>query len=266
MAEANFLRLFPEQQGYRFLLVDAPAERARPTVERAIEDALGRSRRRRDADGRAAGRVPPRREHLSLDVPDARRARPAARHRRAGRGAAAQRARAAARAGAAAARSAIGRGPPLGDGRSRRTPRCSAAGLVAGTVCALLAIAPVVWDTRRSAPVRVAGAACGERAGRRPAGVGWRHGRGPAGAADSVVAVGISACGGCDERSRGAAARGGGAPRARGESRLRRARRAEPRSSGAWGWGPTRVRKAPAAAATSGAEEQRRVGVGPHAR
>ena len=28
MSEANFLKLFPEQEGYRFLLVDAPADRA----------------------------------------------------------------------------------------------------------------------------------------------------------------------------------------------------------------------------------------------
>ena len=61
----------------------------------------GRVRRRRDADGRAARGVPPGREHLPVDVPDARRARAAARHRRPGHGAAAQRARAAARAGAA---------------------------------------------------------------------------------------------------------------------------------------------------------------------
>ena len=29
MSEANFLRLFPEQEGYRFLLVSAPATELR---------------------------------------------------------------------------------------------------------------------------------------------------------------------------------------------------------------------------------------------
>ena len=40
MSEANFVRLFPEQQGYRFLLVDAPAEQAVSLAE-TIEKTAG---------------------------------------------------------------------------------------------------------------------------------------------------------------------------------------------------------------------------------
>ncbi|PYV18894.1 MAG: hypothetical protein DMG07_03010 [Acidobacteria bacterium] len=39
LSETNFLRLFPEREGYRFLLVDAPAERA-AEVTRALEEGL----------------------------------------------------------------------------------------------------------------------------------------------------------------------------------------------------------------------------------
>jgi ABC-type lipoprotein release transport system permease subunit len=40
MSDANFARLFPEQEGYRFLLVDAPADRVARTAA-AIEDGAG---------------------------------------------------------------------------------------------------------------------------------------------------------------------------------------------------------------------------------
>ena len=40
MSEDNFVRLFPEQQGYRFLLIDAPAEQAASVAE-AIENTAG---------------------------------------------------------------------------------------------------------------------------------------------------------------------------------------------------------------------------------
>jgi ABC-type lipoprotein release transport system permease subunit len=40
MADASFMRLFPEQEGYRFLLVDAPADRA-AQVASAIEEGAG---------------------------------------------------------------------------------------------------------------------------------------------------------------------------------------------------------------------------------
>src|SRR6185503_7373614 len=39
--EANFVKLFPEQQGYRFLLIDAPADRAAtlgPEIEKGAGD------------------------------------------------------------------------------------------------------------------------------------------------------------------------------------------------------------------------------------
>jgi putative ABC transport system permease protein len=41
MSEANFVKLFPEQQGYRFLLIDAPADRAAaigPEIEKTAGD------------------------------------------------------------------------------------------------------------------------------------------------------------------------------------------------------------------------------------
>jgi putative ABC transport system permease protein len=40
MADANFLRLFPEQQGYRFLLIDTPADRA-AAIAAAVEQGAG---------------------------------------------------------------------------------------------------------------------------------------------------------------------------------------------------------------------------------
>jgi putative ABC transport system permease protein len=40
MADASFMRLFPEQEGYRFLLVDAPADRA-AQIASAIEEGAG---------------------------------------------------------------------------------------------------------------------------------------------------------------------------------------------------------------------------------
>ncbi|HVH29710.1 MAG TPA: FtsX-like permease family protein [Vicinamibacterales bacterium] len=40
MSQANFLRLFPEQQGYQLMLVESPAEQA-PEVAARIEEALG---------------------------------------------------------------------------------------------------------------------------------------------------------------------------------------------------------------------------------
>ena len=40
MAETSFVKLFPEQEGYRFLLVEAPADRA-GQVARAIEEGAG---------------------------------------------------------------------------------------------------------------------------------------------------------------------------------------------------------------------------------
>ena len=99
MSQANFLTLFPEQQGYQLLLVETPAARA-PAVA-ARSRMRWRLRRRRHGHGGTARRISPGREHLPVHVPDARRARPAAWNRRPGGRAASQRARAAARAGVA---------------------------------------------------------------------------------------------------------------------------------------------------------------------
>ena len=100
MSEANFLRLFPDQEGYQLLLVETPAADVR-RVKEALDEGHARLRRRCGADRRrgwpsfTASRTP------TLDVPDARRPGPAARDDRSGRRPAAQRARAAQRAGAA---------------------------------------------------------------------------------------------------------------------------------------------------------------------
>jgi ABC-type antimicrobial peptide transport system permease subunit len=40
MSERNFLRLFPEQEGYRFFLLDLPAPGQAPEVAAALEDRL----------------------------------------------------------------------------------------------------------------------------------------------------------------------------------------------------------------------------------
>jgi ABC-type antimicrobial peptide transport system permease subunit len=40
MAEANFVRLFPEQQGYRFFLIDVPALERSKAIAAALEDRL----------------------------------------------------------------------------------------------------------------------------------------------------------------------------------------------------------------------------------
>ena len=111
MSEANFLRLFPEQQGYRFLLVDDAGRPGARRVAAAIEQAAGDLGADAMPDRAAAGGVPRGREHLPLDVPDARRPRAAGRHHRPRRRAAAQRPRAPPRAGAACAPSATARSP-----------------------------------------------------------------------------------------------------------------------------------------------------------
>ena len=151
MSEANFLKLFPEQDGYQFLLVER-ACRARGRGGRDHRGSPDRPRRGRNADRRAAGGVSPSREHLSLDIPDARRTGASARDDRAGGRAAAQRARAPPRAGAARR------------GRLRPLWTCSSiviaesaflltCGLVAGAVCALVAIAPAAIDRGGRLPV-----------------------------------------------------------------------------------------------------------------
>ena len=100
MSEANFLKLFPEQEGYQFLLVNAPPARA-GDVAAIIEDRLTDHGADATPTGRAPRRISQSREHLSLDIPDARGTGASARHDRARGRAAAQRARAPPRIGAA---------------------------------------------------------------------------------------------------------------------------------------------------------------------
>ena len=83
----------PGSAGRRAADAEATAKENRERAERSLAPT--------HAHGGAAGRVPSRREHLSLDVSDARRARTPARDGRPRHRAASQRARAAARAGAA---------------------------------------------------------------------------------------------------------------------------------------------------------------------
>ena len=40
MGEANFIRLFPEQEGYRFFLIDSPAPAQSGAVAAALEERL----------------------------------------------------------------------------------------------------------------------------------------------------------------------------------------------------------------------------------
>ena len=105
MSEANFTRLFPDEEGSRFFLLEASAgqRRRRDDGGRGSDERL---RRGCAIDGRAHRGVPPRREHVPVHVPDARRPRPAARHRGLLGGALAKRPRAAARAGPSDAPSA----------------------------------------------------------------------------------------------------------------------------------------------------------------
>ena len=98
MSDANFRRCFPTRA---IAAARRSAGRSRRRPGREPRGSAERFRRRRRVNRGTAGRIPSRREHLSFDVPDARRTRAAAGHRRARRGAAAQRARAPARAGAA---------------------------------------------------------------------------------------------------------------------------------------------------------------------
>ena len=122
-------RCFPEQEGYRFLLVETPPSRPRPSPRRSSRrPAISAPTRCRRP---SAWRSFTRREHVPLDVPDARRPRAAARHDRARGGAAAQRARAAARAGAAR-RGRLPPRPHLRDRARRERCCCSGWGLAAG--------------------------------------------------------------------------------------------------------------------------------------
>jgi hypothetical protein len=99
MSERNFVRLFPEQDGFQLLLVDTSANAGdvANAIEQGMSDAGGDA-----VPGRRVSRVvSPRREHLLVHVPGAGRARSPARHGRSGDGPPQKRARAAARAGSA---------------------------------------------------------------------------------------------------------------------------------------------------------------------
>ena len=155
MSQANFLRAVPRAGGISLLLVDTPPGRA----ERGRGDDRGRARAtsaptpRRTADRLAA--VPPGREHLPVDVPDARRPRAAARHRRAWPRSCC----ATCSSGGASSRCSA---PSATGARTfcvmvlAENALLLAGGLVAGAVCAGLAIAPAVAERggRRAADER----------------------------------------------------------------------------------------------------------------
>ncbi len=83
MAEESFLKLFPEQDGFRVLLVRA-GEAPMADLESTLEDGFADLGAQRHRDRGTAGSVPSRREHVPLDVPDAGWAWPSSRHLRAG--------------------------------------------------------------------------------------------------------------------------------------------------------------------------------------
>ena len=146
--------VFPEQEGYR---LPAGRLRRRPAPTTSARPSRTAGDLGADAMSTAAspGGVPPRREHLSLHVPDARRARAAAGYGRPRRDPAAQRARAPPRAGAARA---------VGYGRRHLlmivAPNALllVGGLVAGAVCAGLAVAPAVVERGGRLPLTSGGA------------------------------------------------------------------------------------------------------------
>ena len=146
-------------------------ERARPGSRRgrgARVAARGLRLRRRERRG-AARRVPPRREHLHRDVPDARRARPAARDARDRRRAGAQRLRAAPRARALARGRLPGGAHP--DHGARRVGAAAAAGARDRHGRRARRDPPGARRARDAALARPGAAARGGGGPRRPAGV-----------------------------------------------------------------------------------------------
>ena len=75
VAERAFVQLFPDAEGYRLVLADIPGADAgtRRRSRAAARRASGAVRPRRRRQRQAPGGLSPRREHLSLDVPGARR-------------------------------------------------------------------------------------------------------------------------------------------------------------------------------------------------
>ena len=120
VGEPDFMRLFPERDGYRFFLIDAPADGTAEAAA-ALEDRLSDY-------GFDVTSAPERlaafhrgQQHVPRHVPDSRRPRPAAGDPGPGGGAAEERAGAAARAGPAAGRR-LRHAARLVDGAGRERP------------------------------------------------------------------------------------------------------------------------------------------------
>jgi putative ABC transport system permease protein len=107
VSEQNFLRLFPDSEGYRFFLLNAPPGNA-DAVARALTVPLAGLRIRHSAHRGAPRQFPQGGEHLPFDVPCARRPGADPGHRGISGGADAERAGARKRVGPAAR----GRVPP----------------------------------------------------------------------------------------------------------------------------------------------------------
>ena len=144
MSQENFLRLFPEQEGYPFLLGETHPEQE-DAVALALEEALADFGVDVRPHGSAPRGVPPSRKHLSVNLPDAGRAWAAARNPWAGRRAAAKRDGAAPGAGLACR--------ALGYRQAHFFVMVMAenglillGGLLIGIICAILAIAPALLE------------------------------------------------------------------------------------------------------------------------
>ena len=133
ISEQNFVRLFPEQEGYRFFLIDT-ADPAK--TSELLEQSLSDYGFDVDADGRPAGGLPSRGEYVPVDISDAGLAGTDPGDGGPGRGDAAEYPGAEARAGAAPSDGLPAGGPgcdgavgkpvsaALGAGRSARSARC----------------------------------------------------------------------------------------------------------------------------------------------
>ena len=80
MGEANFIRLFPEQEGYRFFLIDSPAPAQSGAVAAALEERLSDFGFDVQATSERLANFHRVENDLSLHVSDAGRTRPGPRH------------------------------------------------------------------------------------------------------------------------------------------------------------------------------------------
>ena len=190
MSEKNFLRLFPEQEGYRFFLIDLPAPETRGGSAAALEDATFGLRLRRHVDRRAAGTA-----FTASRTRISRRSRCSA-------GWASRSARwgwrrcccATCWSGGASwrccARSATTRAhfALMVVAENALLLVC---GLLTGAVCALLAIAPVFFSRGGGLPNLSHRPAAALRPRLRPPRLARRHGRRPALASNSGLKVGV---------------------------------------------------------------------------